>query len=73
VLSKDLPLRVLTHGIPWLDQEFERNWQDIQRQVASWSTRSKLIIAEESSHSIMLAQPKLVVDAIREIVEALRE
>src|SRR5262249_38357523 len=50
----DLPLRILTHGVPWPYQEYERIWQDAQRQAATWSSRSKLLIAEKSGHAIML-------------------
>ncbi len=68
-LRNDLPLRILTHGMPWPYPEYERIWQDAQRQAATWSSRSKLMVAEKSGHAIMLAQPELVIDAIREVIE----
>jgi pimeloyl-ACP methyl ester carboxylesterase len=71
-LRNDLPLRILTHGVPWPDQEYEHLWQESQRQALTWSSRSKLIVAEQSGHAIMLAQPELVIEAIREIIEEAR-
>ncbi len=72
VLPNDLPLRILTHGVPWPYPEYERLWQESQRQAATWSSRSKLTVAEQSGHAIMLAQPELVIDAIREVIEQAR-
>jgi pimeloyl-ACP methyl ester carboxylesterase len=71
-LRNDLPLHILTHGVPWPDQEYEHLWQESQRQALTWSSRSKLIVAEQSGHAIMLAQPELVIEAIREIIEEAR-
>ena len=72
VLRNDVPLRILTHGVPWPYPEYERLWQESQRQAVTWSSRSKLIVAQQSGHAIMLAQPELVIDAIREIIEEAR-
>jgi pimeloyl-ACP methyl ester carboxylesterase len=66
----DVPLRVLTHGVPWPDSEQERLWQESQRQAAAWSSRGELVVAERSGHAIMLARPDLVRAAIREVLEA---
>jgi pimeloyl-ACP methyl ester carboxylesterase len=68
-IPNDLPLRILAHGIPWPYPAYERIWQESQRLATSWSSRSKLVVAEQSGHTIMLAQPDLVVDAIREVIE----
>ena len=72
VLPNDLPLRILTHGVPWPYPEYERLWQEAQRQAATWSSRSKLMVAQQSGHAIMLAQPELVIEAIREVIEEAR-
>jgi hypothetical protein len=50
-LHNDVPLRILTHGVPWPDPEYERLWQESQRQAATWSSRSKLTVAEQSSQN----------------------
>lgn len=76
----DLPLVVVSAGRPlavpaglaWLpaDRLF-RMWQDAHRALARQSSRGRHIIAEHSSHSTLLYQQSgLVVDAIREVVEA---
>ena len=72
VLPNDLPLRILTHGVPWPYPEYERLWQESQRMAATWSSRSKLTGASQSGHAIMLAQPELVIDAIQEVMEQAR-
>ncbi len=74
----DMPLIVLSHGksqqIPGLsaevNREFEQTWQQMQSELAQQSSRGKRIVAEKSGHYIQLDQPELVIDAIREVVEA---
>ncbi len=46
--------------------------QDGQRDLAGLSSRSRHIIAHESGHHIQLDQPEMVIDAIRQVVEAVR-
>lgn len=46
--------------------------QDGQRDLASLSSRSHHIIAHESGHHIQLDQPHVVIDAIRQVVAAVR-
>jgi pimeloyl-ACP methyl ester carboxylesterase len=61
-------------GVSAEDAEQFRVVQDeMQAELATLSPRGKRIIAEESGHFIQLDQPELVVDAIREVVEAARE
>ena len=45
----------------------------MQSELAGLSSDAKQIIAEQSGHHIQLDQPDLVIDAIREIVEAIRK
>ncbi len=68
VLPHGIPLRILIHGIPWPSPEDERLWQETQRQAATWSTHSKVIFGEKSGHNIMLSQPDLIIDAIRDVI-----
>jgi pimeloyl-ACP methyl ester carboxylesterase len=76
----DIPLIVLSHGkeqqMPGLPaeatHEFEQIWQQMQSELAAQSSRGKRIVAEKSGHYIQLDQPELVIDAIREVVEAVR-
>ena len=63
----DLPLAVISHGIPFPDAAQERAWQDSQAEMASRSTRARLVVAPEARHSIMIASPRLVADAINDV------
>jgi pimeloyl-ACP methyl ester carboxylesterase len=74
----DLPLIVLSRGIwdplPFLseteNQQAWQAWQAMQSELVMLSSGSKQIIAEQSGHFVQLQQPELVVDAIREVVQA---
>jgi hypothetical protein len=44
----------------------------MQADLATLSPQGKQFIAEESGHYIQVDQPELVIDAIREVVEAAR-
>lgn len=76
----DLPLVVLTHGIPQpapnmpaeVNEAYEKSWQEMQAELARLSTNGKQIIATESGHDIHIDQPELVIAAIREVVAAAR-
>lgn len=47
----------------------EPKWQQMQREIADLSTRSKLMVAPESGHQIQTDSPQMVVEAI-ELVES---
>jgi pimeloyl-ACP methyl ester carboxylesterase len=78
----DIPLIVVSagqlglsagHGISTADVEQMKVAHDgMQAELATLSTRGKCVIAQESSHYVQVSQPALVVDAIREVVEAAR-
>lgn len=78
----DIPLVVLSRGrgemspgpgISAEDAEQANAAQDeMQAELAGLSTWGKRIIAEESGHYIQVDQPDLVIEAIREVVEAAR-
>ena len=78
---ENLPLIVLSRGhwdaTPLLsnaeNQQLWVVWQQVQSELAALSSDAKQIIAEQSGHHIQLDQPDLVIDAIREIVEAIRK
>jgi pimeloyl-ACP methyl ester carboxylesterase len=63
-----LPLVVLTHGHPYLGSQGERDWQALQRDLASLSSDSRSIIATRSEHYIQLEQPDLVIAAIKQVL-----
>ena len=76
----DIPLIVLSHGqeqqIPGLSvevsREFDQTFQQMHVELTAQSSQGKRIIAEQSGHYIQFDQPELVIDAIREVVEAAR-
>jgi pimeloyl-ACP methyl ester carboxylesterase len=74
-----MPLTVVTHGIP-IDgtvvgipesdnNTMEEIWQEQQKQLLKLSSNSELIVAKESSHSIMIDEPNLVVDVIKNMID----
>jgi hypothetical protein len=53
----------------------EKDWEVRQRHLAELkglSSAGKLIVSEDSGHEIHLYKPELVVQSIREVVEAAR-
>ena len=54
-------------------REFEQVSQQLHIELAAQSSRGKRVVAEKSGHYIQLEQPELVLDAIREVVEAARQ
>ena len=77
----NLPLSVLTAGVyhpnpaqsDAENQQFRDEWQAMQSELAALSSTIKKTIAKQSHHNIQHDQPGLVIDAIREMVEALQE
>jgi pimeloyl-ACP methyl ester carboxylesterase len=76
----DKPLIVLTRGMKEANQagspegadQGEQAWAELQADLARRSSSGKQIIAEKSGHYIQFDQPDLVIDAIRQVVEATR-
>jgi len=76
----DLPLIVISRGDPDAspllsdteNQQLWEVWQEMQSKLAPLSSAGKQMIAEKSGHHIQIDQPDLVVDAIQEMVDALR-
>jgi hypothetical protein len=77
----NLPLSVLSAGIyypnPSLsdaeNQHYWEEWQAMQSELVALSSHGEQTIAEQSSHGIQHDQPDLVIAAIREMLDALRE
>ncbi len=66
----DIPLIVLEHDLPLMSEAEEREWRQELAEMATLSTRGKKIVADGSGHNIMVDRPDVVIDAIREVVEA---
>ena len=74
----DIPLVVLTAGIvgsdvpPDLAEKVQNVRLEMHRELLDLSTNSTHLIAEESDHAIPSNQPELVVEAISQVVAAVR-
>lgn len=72
----DLPLVVVTAGRssspdfqPVEAKAMDAAWQNMQQELVHLSTNSKQIIATESFHCIQCTQPRLIIDAITDVVK----
>ena len=78
----DIPLIVISAGRPAITaglgiseadaEQFKALAAELHIEMAALSPRGKRVIAEESGHYVPVEQPQVVVDAIREVVEAAR-
>lgn len=76
----NIPLTVIRHGIPEMfsrmpseqAEQAEQIWQVLQAELANLSSNSRMLVAEKSGHRIQIDQPGVVVDAICQIVEVVR-
>lgn len=72
VLARSQPLGI-GDDVPILPSDsFEEIWRVAQRRLSLLVPGAGFIVAEESSHYIQLEQPDLVIDAVGEVVEAVR-
>lgn len=51
-------------------RELRKPWDAIQEELVCLSTRGRLVVADKSLHTVQVEQPEVVVEAIREVVEA---
>ncbi len=75
-----MPLVVLSHGIPfaapfpcWPSDTVEHTMLALQEDLARLVPNARHIVASQSGHDIHQDQPELVIAAIREVVEAVRD
>jgi pimeloyl-ACP methyl ester carboxylesterase len=77
----DLPLSAISQGVytpnPSLsdaeNQQYWDEWQAMQSELSALSSNSIHTVAEQSGHHIQFDQPDLVINAIFEMVAALRK
>jgi pimeloyl-ACP methyl ester carboxylesterase len=78
-LLRPLPLVVLTHGRPWdwppdyPAAALEAIWLPLQEDLAALVPDGRLVVAEQSGHFIPGDQPEVVIDAIRQVVDVVRD
>jgi hypothetical protein len=79
---RSIPLAVLSHGQPFgvpadalgfSPEVLERVWAAGQTELVPPMPGTRYEIAAESGHYIQLAQPDLVIEAIQQVVEAVRD
>lgn len=77
-----LPLVVLAHGQPFGVPEaglgfppevLEAAWRSAQERLAMLVPDGRFVIAEESAHYIQMQQPELVIVAVQQVVDAVRD
>lgn len=75
-----VPLVVLAHGIPfaapmpgWPTDTMEQIMFAAQEDIATLAPDARLVTAAESGHNIHQDQPELVIDAIAQVVTAVRD
>lgn len=77
-----LPLVVLAHGQPFgvpasglgfPPEVLETAWRTAQEQLARLVPGGRFVVAEKSAHYIQLQEPELVIAAVQQVVEAVRD
>ena len=75
---RPMPLVALAHGRPtpappgWPVDQDEQLWRRLQRELAQLVPGGRLVVASESGHDIQLEQPELVLEALGDVVHAVR-
>lgn len=77
---RPMPLVVLKHGIPfadpfpgWPSDEMEQIMLELQEDLVALVPDARYGVAELSGHNIHQDQPELVIEAVRQVVEAVRD
>ncbi len=70
----DIPLVVIAEGKP--NNSFMEGhldiWHDMQRELAALSSNSQFLIAKNSAHAIHQSEPELILEALENVVTAVR-
>ena len=73
VIAKGQPFGLKAEDLGFPPEALERAWRAAQEGLATLSPRAHFEVAEESAHYVQLQQPDLVIAAIRQVVEAVRD
>jgi len=70
-MGSDLPPGLLPPGFPW--DALDRVFSELHRGLVAATPGARLVVAAESGHYVQLDQPDLVIEAVRHVVEPVRE
>ena len=70
-LQSEIPPDVLPPDYPF--DTFDRVRADHQRALATLVPGARFVVASQSGHYIQIDQPELVIEAVRQVVEAVRD
>jgi pimeloyl-ACP methyl ester carboxylesterase len=73
VLSKSLPFGITADALGFDPDALDQAWAAAQAGLAALRPDARHVVATESAHYIQLQQPELVIEAIRQVVEAVRD
>jgi pimeloyl-ACP methyl ester carboxylesterase len=70
----DMPLVVIAEGGPTFPYMVDNlaQWHALQQELADLSTDGHLVIAKKSAHFIHRSEPELILEAVRDVVAAVR-
>ena len=72
VISKGKPFEVPPDLPSWLPATLEQAWAAGQSELAQLLPNTPHRTATKSSHYVQIEEPQLVIDAVRQVVEAAR-
>jgi pimeloyl-ACP methyl ester carboxylesterase len=55
------------------EMQMQTLWNQLQADLATWSTRSRHEIVPDASHAIQFDRPDVVIKAVREVVSNVRQ
>lgn len=73
VLAHARPFGVTAEELGFAPEALERAWRAAQEELATLVPNAHFAVATESAHYVQLDQPELVIAAIRQVVEAVRD
>ena len=73
VLAKGQPFGIPAEALGFDPDALDRAWASAQEHLATLVPGARFVIAGESAHYVQLQQPQLVIDAIRQVVTAVRD
>lgn len=69
----DIPIVVVSASRAGSPDPLRRAWDELQRSLARLTSRTRHVVAEGSGHYVQFDRPELVVGAVREVVDIVRE